>query len=238
MSSGTKTWSNTTSQKSAVPSMNGIGVAWMPGALRSTISWVSPWRLSLDLVARRGAAQHDEPVVLVGRRGPDLRAVEHPAVAVARRLGGQRGEVAAAVGLAHPDAERQLAAGRSPGGTSASAPRCRTWRCTGPDWRSATQWWPTGAPQRSSSSTTMKRSTADAVVAAVRRGQGHPQPAPVAELARERGVLGRVHPEAGPERSAGQLLRPGTRAPRRCSSAFGRRQLDRLERDHLVRSAR
>ena len=31
---------------------------------------------------------------------------------------------------------------------------------TGPVWRSATQWNPTGAPQRSSSSTTTKRSTA------------------------------------------------------------------------------
>ena len=66
--------------------------------------------LVVDLVARRGAAQHDDPVVLVGARGPDLGALEHPAVAVAGGLRRDRREVAAAVGLAHADAEPELAA--------------------------------------------------------------------------------------------------------------------------------
>jgi hypothetical protein len=47
-----------------------------------------------------GAYQEKDPVGVHRQRGPDLLAVDHPMVALQHRLGAQRGEVGAGVGLA------------------------------------------------------------------------------------------------------------------------------------------
>ena len=55
------------------------------------------------------AHEGDHPVVLVRTGRPDLGAVDDPPVVGAVRARHHRREVAPGVGLAHPDAERQLA---------------------------------------------------------------------------------------------------------------------------------
>ena len=63
-------------------------------------------------VRRAVVAGAADQVAVVGHgaeAGPDLLAVDHPVVAIADRLGLQRGEVAAGVRFAHADAPRGLA---------------------------------------------------------------------------------------------------------------------------------
>ena len=88
------------------------------------------------------------------------------------------------------------------------------WRCssvpnrriTDPVWRSATQWCPTGAPQRSSSSTTMKRSTAVRSWPPYLLRQRHADPAPLGQPLGELGVAAGPHAEAGLVAALRQLL--------------------------------
>jgi hypothetical protein len=59
--------------------------------------------------ARVGAGQQEDVVGVLGLRGPDLLAVDHPLVAVELGLRLERGEVGAGVGLAEALAPRHLA---------------------------------------------------------------------------------------------------------------------------------
>src|SRR5690606_14022008 len=54
--------------------------------------------------------QRDHVVREVGAAGPELAAIDDPAIAVARRAGADRGEIGPGVGFAHADAERDFAA--------------------------------------------------------------------------------------------------------------------------------
>ena len=67
-------------------------------------------------------------------RGPDLLAVDQPVVALVLALGLQRGEVGAGARLGKALAPAQVAAARSAGGASASAPRCRIRAGSGRTW--------------------------------------------------------------------------------------------------------
>src|SRR5690606_35690212 len=76
-----------------------------------------------------------------------------------------------------------------------------------------------------------------AVVPAVRGGQGHAEPTALAELARERRVLGGVHPEAGLEGAARQLpLEELDDLVPELQLVVG--ELDRCELDHVAGARR
>ena len=47
-----------------------------------------------------GAHQQEDPVGIIGQRGPGLLAVYHPVITVAHRLGAQSGQIGAGIGFA------------------------------------------------------------------------------------------------------------------------------------------
>ncbi len=97
LSCGTRTLSKNTSQNSSCRSRLTIGRTVMPGAVHRHQQEADAVLLLGALV---GAHQHEDPVGVVGERGPDLLAVDDEVVAVEHGLGAQRGEVGAGIGLA------------------------------------------------------------------------------------------------------------------------------------------
>ena len=183
-----------------------------------------------DLVTRGRTTQHDDPVVLVGRCRPDLATVEHPPVTVTNGLRRDRRQITATVGLAHADAERQLAA--------ADAREEALLLLLGAELGEHRARLPVGHPMMPDRGAPAQQLLDDdeavdrrAIVAPVLLGQGHAQPATPAELARELGVLRRVHAEPGRERATWKFARE---EPDDVASqlALGGRQLDRPEVDH------
>ena len=166
-----------------------------------------------DLVTRSRAAQHDDPVVLVGRCRPDLATVEHPAVAVADGLRRDRRQIAATVGLAHADAERQLAA--------ADAGEESLLLLLGAELGDHRARLPVGHPVMADRGAPAQQLLDDdeaidgrAIVAAVLLGQCHAQPATLAELARERRDPSPRSSRARVRTSHVEVRTRGTRRPR------------------------
>ncbi len=108
-SSGTNTPSRCTSLKWWSPPIEMIGRIVTPGARRSTMNWLRPV-VPVGRVERRGAGEREERVGLVRAGGPHLGAGEPPAAVDPLGAGADAREVGARVGLAHPDAEDDLAA--------------------------------------------------------------------------------------------------------------------------------
>ena len=76
-------------------------------------------------------AEQDGVVGAMRVGGPQLAAVDLVAAIHLHRAGARAGEVGAGVRLAHADAEGQFAGGDLRTGRTASAPRCRSARCSG-----------------------------------------------------------------------------------------------------------
>ena len=192
-----------------LPSRYGIGWISSPSLCRSTRSWLSPWWRSSSSL---GATQHDEPVVLVGAAGPDLRAVHEPAVLGPRGAGGHRGQIAARIGLAHADRERQLAAA-----DRRQEPLLLRVGPEAVDHRSALA---IGDPVVADRRAPPQQLLDDhepidgaAIAAPVARRQGHADPPPVGQRLGERRIPV-AHPSRGRARTRPAVARtPGTREP-------------------------
>ena len=84
----------------------------LPASRMSTSRTESPSVLFVHLVARRGAAEQQHEVGVLGSRGPDLLAVDPVVVAIEARGGPQGRGIGAAGRLGHPEGlEPQAAVG-------------------------------------------------------------------------------------------------------------------------------
>ena len=110
--------------------------------------------MPVRVVRGRGAGQREERVRAVRAGGPHLGAGELPAAVDPLRPGAHAREVGARVGLAHPDAEVDLAARRCRAGAAGAAPRCRTASATGRSAGRRPSARPPARPAASSSSVT------------------------------------------------------------------------------------
>ena len=159
--------------------------------------------VSIRTLAR--AHQGDHPVVLVRAGRPHLGAVHDPPALGGHGTRHHRRQIAARVGFAHPDTERQLAP--ADGGEEAIL------LLRGPDLGDQRSALAVGDPVVTDRGAPPQQLLGDdepidrrPVAAAVLARQRHPDPSSRREQLRERGVLASGHPESGFEGSTRQRL--------------------------------